>query len=207
MDMQHDFILLDRSGSMESGGRWAESINAINTYVKKLADDGVDTGVTLAVFDSDTGAALDYRVIRDRIIPSTWHPVSDADAAPRGMTPLNDAIARTVAAAQAGNYDKVAIIIVTDGLENASKECTTAHAKKLLDNCRARNWQVLFIGADYDNAAQAAQLGNAVAATLASAAPNLSFVMEKTAGMRGAYAVSGAAMLYSAADKRRAQQR
>src|SRR4051812_39328646 len=98
--MQHDFILLDRSGSM--AGLWSEALSSINSYVKKLADDKIDTGVTLATFDGEGGLTFD--VIRDRIIPSTWKPVSDADATPRGMTPLNDATGKIVALANAGNY-------------------------------------------------------------------------------------------------------
>lgn len=41
--MQHDFILLDRSGSMES--LWVEALGSVNAYVTKLAEDKVDTGV------------------------------------------------------------------------------------------------------------------------------------------------------------------
>src|SRR5262245_61630579 len=111
---------------------WTEAVNSVNAYVKKLADEKVDTGVTLAVFD-DSGGKLDFKVIRDRIIPSTWKPVSNEDADPRGMTPLNDATGKIVALAKAGNYDKVAIIIMTDGHENASRELSVAQAKALLD--------------------------------------------------------------------------
>lgn len=67
------------------------------------------------------------------------------------MTPLNDAVGRIVARANAGNYDKVAIIIMTDGGENHSRELTVEGAKKLLDDCRAKGWQVIFLGASYDN--------------------------------------------------------
>ena len=97
--MQHDFILLDRSGSMQV--LWSEALNSVNAYVKKLADDKVDTGVTLATFDKD-GDQFKFEVVRDRIIPSTWKPVSSEDATPRGMTPLNDAIGRMVAPPKPG---------------------------------------------------------------------------------------------------------
>lgn len=59
--MQHDFILLDRSGSMsDPAGNWAEALSAVNAYVKKLADDKVDTGVTLATFDTDAAGKFDF---------------------------------------------------------------------------------------------------------------------------------------------------
>jgi Mg-chelatase subunit ChlD len=198
--MQHDFILLDRSGSMQS--LWVEALGAINGYVKKLADDKVDTGVTLATFDTE-GDKLAFNVIRDRIIPSTWHEVTSADATPRGMTPLNDAVGRIVNVAKAGNYDKVAIIIMTDGHENQSRELTGAQAKALLDECRAKGWQVIFLGANFDNAAQAQQYGNAAGATVKSSVANLGATMQATASMRSAYATTGAAMLYTDEQKRK----
>ena len=130
--MQHDFILLDRSGSMET--LWTEALSSVNAYVKKLAEDGVDTGVTLACFDTGHDGKMSFDILRDRIIPSTWHAVTSKDAAPRGGTPLNDATGKVVALADAGNYDKVAIVIMTDGHENSSRELTVDQAKALLDN-------------------------------------------------------------------------
>jgi uncharacterized protein with von Willebrand factor type A (vWA) domain len=197
--MQHDFILLDRSGSMQS--LWAEALSSINAYVKKLADDNIDTGVTLATFDTDQGT-FQFNVIRDRIVPRTWSPVSTADAVPRGMTPLNDATGRIVSLARSGNYDKVAIIIMTDGQENNSKELTVAQAKALLDECRAKNWQVIFLGANFDNASQAAAYGNAANQTVQSSAKNLAATMGATAQLRSAYAATGATMAYTDEQKR-----
>jgi Mg-chelatase subunit ChlD len=205
--MQHDFVLLDRSGSMQS--LWSEALNSVNAYVRKLAEDKVDTGVTLATFDKN-GDEFKFEVIRDRIVPSTWLPVSAEDASPRGMTPLNDAIGRIVALAKAGcngiPYDKLALIIMTDGHENASHEYTHAAAKALLDDCRAKNWQVIFLGANFDNAQQAASYGNVVLASLAVKAENLPRAMEVTARKRSAYATQAAPMHYSEAEKRSFQQ-
>ena len=83
--MQHDFVLLDRSGSMQS--LWTEALSSVNAYVAKLAVDKVDTGVTLATFDGTDGR-LAFDVIRDRITPLTWRKVSDPGATPRGITLL-----------------------------------------------------------------------------------------------------------------------
>lgn len=199
--MQHDFILLDRSGSM-GGSLWTEALGAVNGYVKKLAEDGVDTGVTLAVFD---GTSFD--VIRDRIIPSTWHPVTNADAEPRGSTPLNDAVGKIVALADKGNYDKVAIIIMTDGHENASRELTVQQAKGLLDKCRAKNWQVIFLGANFDNASQAMSYGNLAAATVSMAPGNMRATMSSLSASRASYGVSGQSMSFTDEEKDRLKKK
>src|SRR3984957_5794611 len=205
--MQHDFILLDRSGSMQV--LWSEALHSVNAYVKKLAEDRVDTGVTLATFDKD-GEEFKFEIVRDRIVPSTWKPVSSEDAIPRGMTPLNDAIGRIVTLAKAGfngtQYDKLALVIMTDGLENASREYSHKAAKALLDDCRAKNWQVIFLGANFDNAAQAASYGNAAASTVRSSAENLGATMAETASLRASYAATSAPMIFTDEQKKRLSQ-
>lgn len=78
--MQHDFILVDRSGSMQF--KMKEAINSINAYVQKLAKDNIDTGVTLVAFDGTE--RINFEVVRDRIIPLFWLPVSDMEVFARG---------------------------------------------------------------------------------------------------------------------------
>lgn len=197
--MQHDFILLDRSGSMQS--RWVEALGSINSYVKKLADEKVDTGVTLATFDFDCGA-LSFNITRDRITPPTWRAVSDKDCTPRGGTPLNDAILKLAGLAMAGNYDKVAIIIMTDGEENSSREDRTgAVARKMLDECRAKGWQVIFLGVDFDNARQARSANNDVNATLAASAGTYAGHTHAIASKRSVYGATGQSMIFTEAEK------
>lgn len=193
--MQHDFILLDRSGSMAN--LWTEALSSVNSYVRKLAEEKVDTGVTLTVFDTGLDGNIDFKVVRDRIVPSTWHDVSEVEVEPRGMTPLNDAVAKIVALANSGGYDKVVIIIMTDGYENASKELTTDQAKKLLDDCRAKGWQVIFLGANFDNVQQARSLGGLRGQTVNSSPKNMRATMTATATMSANYATSGASMDFS----------
>lgn len=205
--LQHDFVLLDRSGSMSD--KWQETLSSINAYVKKLAEENVDTGVTLAVFDLHDG--FDYHVIRDRITPKTWQPVTETDAAPRGYTPLNDAIGKLVAQAKAGfngvQYDKVAIIIMTDGMENASTELSVAQAKALLDECRTKGWQVIFLGANYDNVAQAKSYGAQKAATLDSMPiAAMAGTMRSMGETRAAYS-SGAAATMEFTEEQKADLR
>lgn len=202
--MQHDFILLDRSQSMSLNGRWEEALNSINEYAKKLADDNVDTGVTLFVFDKNDGNFC-FEVVRDRITPKTWKPVGNEDAKPRGWTPLRDAIGRLVSYARAGfngtQYDKVAIIIVTDGEENSSKEVSHEQARVLLNECRAKGWQVIFMGADFENMAQAGSFDNNVNATVSASAGNFAAAMRMTAAKRGLYGATGQSMTYSDDEK------
>jgi hypothetical protein len=194
---QHDFLLLDRSGSM-GGTMWTEAINAINAYVQKLADDDIDTGVTLVVFDSNNP----FEVIRDRITPKTWKPISNDEVSPRGGTPLNDATASLITLAEkgppwGGQYDKVAIVIMTDGEENSSQEYDrkkggTEKIKAKLDGCRERGWAVTMLGAGFDNQQQAAHYGTATRSTVQTSAKNFGDTMTLMASKRGLYASAGA---------------
>jgi hypothetical protein len=195
--VQHDFILLDRSGSMES--RWDEAVNAVNSYVAKLAEDKVDTGVTLVAFDNGTDGRLDFHVMRDRIIPSTWRKVSRTEVTPRNGTPLNDATARIISLAEAGGYDKLALIIMTDGQENASKEFPgylgTRQIRAMLDRCREKNWQVIFLGANFDNAEQAASYGNLRGQTMSASAGTMGQHVNSIARKRADYGSGAAATM------------
>lgn len=201
--MQHDFILIDRSGSMAS--QWGEALASVNAYVKKLAEDSVDTGVTIVAFDRD-GATFCFDILRDRITPSTMLPITEKDAHPRGMTPLNQATYKLVELANAGNYDRVAIIIMTDGLENCSApDFTVAGARALLETCRAKNWQVLFLGANFDNVAQAAAFGSGIGSTVMAASGNFVGTMRMTAEKRGFYGLTGQSMSYTDEERAKAK--
>lgn len=187
--MQGDFILMDRSGSMKN--LWDEAIGSINGYVKKLAEDKVDTEVTLAVFDQGNEGWLDFTILREKIRPEAWTDVVTTEAPPRGMTPLNDAIGRIVSIAETLNPTKAAIIIMTDGAENCSRELSGKQAKELLQGCRDKGWQVIFLGANFDNIEQASSLGNAGGQTIMASAGNFGATMRHTAAERHLYA-SGA---------------
>lgn len=199
--MQHDFILLDRSGSM--GMLWTEALASINSYAKGLADQKVDTGITVVTFDQHNGRNL-FEVIRDRITAETFKPLDQNvdQIFPRGTTPLSDSVGKLVALANAGpggislpGYEKVAIIIMTDGQENASREYSVAAAKALLDQCRAKGWQVIFLGANFDNASQATSYGNAARQTTMVAPGKMGLASAKMSATRAAYATGDAATM------------
>lgn len=206
-EKQADFILLDRSGSM--GSMWTEALSSINSYVKELDQKKVPTKVTLATFDLWGGAdraQLAFEVIRKDVSPSDWKNVTNKDAEPRGGTPLNDATGRIVNLAKEGNYDKVAIIIMTDGHENSSRELSVAQAKALLDECRAKNWQVIFLGANFDNAMQATSYGSAAGQHVNSGVGNMAATMSYMSGTRAAYAATGSSMNFTDEQKNKLKQ-
>lgn len=191
---QHDYILLDRSGSM-AGPRWTDTLGGVNAYVQALARDPAtkDILVTMAVFDS----MGPFDILRKDVPAYLWSDVMSHEATPRAGTPLYDGIGRLVTLAEQDNPDRSAIVITTDGHENASREHTQQSVKAILDRCRARGWQVIFLGADFDNMDQGAGLGNAYRSTMRMASTQSAFVGAETATMRGSYALTGQSMNYS----------
>lgn len=151
------FILLDRSASMAS--QWLEATSSINAYVRGLAERGVPGHVTLVIFDEFDGR-LQYNVVRRHPV-NDWVEFGAHEYAPRGNTPLYDAVARTVNLAETTMPARAVIVIMTDGYENASAATTNSMAREMLDRCRNREWQVVFLGANFDTFSQGASLGSA----------------------------------------------
>jgi hypothetical protein len=133
-----------------------------------------------------------------------WEPVTDKDATPRGMTPLFDALGRIVALAEKASPDKAVIVVMTDGAENHSREITKQGAKAALDRCKGRNWQVVFLGADFDAFGEAAQVGVAAAQTLNMMAGNYQASMKGLAAQTRCYFAAGESMSFSDEDRKKA---
>ena len=139
-------IVLDRSGSMETDRD--ATIGAVNEYANGLGmDDKVDARISLTIFDSQS-----IDLIRDNIPAAEFEKLTRETYQPRGGTPLNDAIGRTVAKIDVETRredEGIVLVIVTDGQENASNEYTKDAVKKLLEGRQKdKSWLVLFLGAD-----------------------------------------------------------
>ncbi|HOY79949.1 MAG TPA: vWA domain-containing protein [Hyphomonadaceae bacterium] len=186
------YILLDRSGSMES--LWKEALSSVNAYAKELANkkDGpaVDSHITLAVFDEQAG--LQFDVLRRKQLATSWEKVTDADATPRGMTPLLDSLIRIIALADADKPDKAVIVVMTDGMENASKEVTRDGVKAALDRVKAKGWEVIFLGANFDNIGDASSVGIQAGQQMAMSAGTMGESMSRLAKKSRAYAAAPA---------------
>ena len=119
-----------------------------------------------------------------------WEPVTDKDASPRGMTPLLDALIRIIALADADNPQKAVIVVMTDGQENASKEVTHAGVKAALERVKAKGWEVIFLGANFDNISDASSVGVAAGKQMAMSAGTMNMSMERLAKKSRAYGAS-----------------
>jgi hypothetical protein len=150
---QLDYFLIDGSGSMAD--KWWESQAGLQGFLDVLRTEGVGSHGIVHVFDNHDMASIQ----RDAPL-ADWPEFTDAPLVSGwGMTPLYDAINLMCRELAALDPARCAITIVTDGDENGSKHTTAEQARALLDWCRAKGWQVTFLGADFNNSKQAQLLG------------------------------------------------
>ena len=179
----HISIVLDRSGSMN--GIADDVVGGFNEFLRRQRREPGAARVTLVQFDGENpfellidGAPLDG--VRD---------LERSRYQPRGMTPLFDAVGRMIgridaelaSRSHAGERpeDQV-VVIVTDGLENASREHTRESIFRMVEHRKAeQDWVFVFLGANQDSYAEGAKVGVAPAN-----ASNWAF---SGAGTRGAF--------------------
>ena len=158
---QLDYILIDGSGSMSD--KWAPSLAALDVFMDVLRSQNINSHGVVQVFSSYNLS----RIERDATI-ANWTPFSrEFIRCPGGMTPLYDAInlmCRTLRDLEPPNCS---VVIVTDGDEMGSDHTSPAQARALLDWCRAKGWQVTFLGCDFNNDRQAKLLGSTPQNTIA----------------------------------------
>lgn len=183
------YILLDRSGSMESCRD--TTIDAFNEYVMGLRrSDTVEARVTLTIFDSES-----IDTLQSAEPAKSFMELNRNNYVPRASTPLLDAIGKAVADIDKATLrpdEKIGLVILTDGLENASKEHTKDTIKKLLtDRQDNKGWLVTFLGADVDAFAEAGAIGIQGGKYLALKKGKLRESMRYAAASQERYAQSG----------------
>jgi hypothetical protein len=152
----HVAIVLDRSGSMEDCR--TDAIGAVNSYLRQIKDDrDMEAAVSLITFDSQ---GID--LIRDHVPAGSCAELAAAEYQPRASTPLLDAVGHGVSVLDKGKQpaERCILAVMTDGLENASREYTKETIKALLDRKQKEDgWLVLYLGAGHDAWAQAGAIG------------------------------------------------
>lgn len=147
-------LILDESGSMMSCK--GAAIAGFNQYVKSLQDEPAPTWLTLTLFNSSRTE------VRYRGVPVSTVPELDVETyRPNDTTPLYDAIGATLAAARKdapADFKKLCVIL-TDGLENSSKEFTRKQIFALIKDCEKEGWRFVYLGADHDVWAAGEDLG------------------------------------------------
>lgn len=144
-------IILDRSGSM--GLRREDVIHGFNTLLKTHQSEPGECAFSLIQFDDQ------YEVNCWGIPVAHVQPLTGMTYVPRGCTALRDAIGRTItdlgrrleAMPEVTRPQKVVVVIITDGLENASHEYSTEQIRTMIEHQRVKYaWDISFVGTNQD---------------------------------------------------------
>jgi uncharacterized protein YegL len=158
----HFYILLDRSGSMES--MKSDVIGGYNSFLKEQQAVEGRARLTLVQFDSQNS----QETIVDAGRLKNVKPLTEATFSPRGGTPLLDATAELIERvlgrqakrnALGLSEEEVVFITITDGEENQSVRAGLADVKRLIDVGTEHGWSFVFLGAGVDAYADAGRLG------------------------------------------------
>ena len=216
-NLTHLYFLLDRSGSMNSIVE--DTVGGFDAFIaeqRRFTEEAPgECRVTLAQFDDAYEEVYADRPIAD--VPSLV-------LQPRGTTALLDSVARIVVDAgkrlaalpEDQRPGTVIVGIMTDGLENASREWSHPQVKQLIETqTRDYQWQFLYLGADQDAVEVGMSIGvsaghsvtygrGKVKQAMAATAANVSSYRQARAG--GMPAPAAAALSEFTEEQRRAAQ-
>ena len=156
-------FILDRSGSMH--GLEADTIGGFNSMMEKQKKNSGDDGeayVSTVLFDDFS------RVLHDRIPIENVPEMTDNDYYVGGCTALLDALGGAIH--HIGNIHKYArkedvpektlFVIITDGMENASRNYSYEMIQKMVKRQQKKyGWEFIFIGANIDAVMEAGRFG------------------------------------------------
>jgi uncharacterized protein YegL len=188
-------VVLDRSGSMEA--MRLEAQNGFNHFLESQQKLPGEVRLTLVLFDHK------YIVEHNGVPVAEICPLDERTYVPRGTTALLDAVGRTIntigerlaKTPESDRPAKVLIVILTDGLENASQEFKRPQILEMIKRQReVYGWEFLFLGANQD----AIQAGSAI-----GIAPACSVTFDEApGGMAAAFtAIACASAAYRAGEE------
>lgn len=139
-------VVLDETGSMQ--GRQEETISSVNYYFDEVEKTDPNAEVIFAEF-SDMGSYEEkVRFLSDGEKVTDIPYLDVHNYRPRGNTPLYDAIGHVLTKTEAVPADRYLFVIVTDGLENASKDFNAESVKKMIDERQATDkWTFVYLAA------------------------------------------------------------
>ena len=153
-------FILDRSGSMH--GLEEDTIGGFNSMIEKQKQEEGKAFVNTVLFNSLT------QVLYDRVPLEKIPAMTRQDYTVGGCTALLDALGGAIH--HIANIHKYArpedvpehtvFVIITDGLENASRKYSKEQVKKMIEHEKSKyGWEFLFLGANIDAVETARDFG------------------------------------------------
>ena len=149
-------VILDKSGSMYS--MTDDTIGGFNSLLEEQRKKDIPVKVSVGMFNQILEAKLDRVDLKD------VKDLTREDYIAQGTTALLDAVGNTLSAIKGREEvnvpeNKVLVVIITDGKENASKEWKKPDVKKLIEELQEKGYEFVFLGADIDAVSVAGGIG------------------------------------------------
>ena len=149
-------VILDKSGSMYS--MTDDTIGGFNSLLEEQRKKDIPVKVSVGMFNQILEAKLDRVDLKD------VKDLTRDDYIAQGTTALLDAVGNTLSAIKGREEvnvpeNKVLVVIITDGKENASKEWKKPDVKKLIEELQEKGYEFVFLGADIDAVSVAGGIG------------------------------------------------
>lgn len=168
-------VIMDRSGSMSS--IQSDMVGGFKTFMDEQRAEPGELFVSLYQFDTQFDVVYENKPAAD---------VGELPLHPRSSTALLDAVGKTVtlvgerlaALPEEQRPGAVVVLIITDGLENASKEWKADAVRAAVERQEKEfSWKFVYLGADLAGLKDAASMGVTRAASYDASAQ----------GVRGMY--------------------
>lgn len=151
--------ILDRSGSME--GKEEDVIGGFNQFLADQKQVKGKAKLTTVLFDDK------YEFLMEGVDLSDAKDIDSSSYYVRGMTALFDALGKTIlsikgrisAMKEEDRPHKVIVLVITDGMENSSKEFSGSDLKRLKEELDKEGWEFMFLGAGEEMLASARGIG------------------------------------------------
>ncbi len=144
-------FVLDRSGSMLCVEN--ETICGYNDFLRKEKKNKGNIYVTTVLFDDQ------YELLYSRENILNVKSLTSNEYYARGCTALMDAIGKSIITIDkmVSRDNRVLFVIMTDGLENASREYNRQKVRSLIK--KHSSWEFVFLGANIDSYQEGMSLG------------------------------------------------
>lgn len=154
-------FIIDESGSM--CGLVDDTIGGINTFLAKQREEKLEGEVIVSLVTFSTRS----RVVYDRIPLDEMPDITKADYVPRGSTALYDALGFGIRhiknihkyVEKENAPEKTIFVIMTDGMENASRFFNRYTLKAAIESAKAHGWEFVFLAANIDATLAAETIG------------------------------------------------